>query len=139
METCIFYPRIDTNVFVYVSRGFTTFNVDKITAFEVISYSAIKHTDLQISNESFPKSFPKLLDKLIPSYFQEKERDIIETILSNLIEPKSAKELASIVVYSVRTMKDKYLIKMLQAGVITMTILDKPTSSKQKYKLVIEE
>ena len=61
------------------------------------------------------------------------------TILSNLLEPKSAKELASIVTYSVRTMKDKYLIKMLQAGVITMTILDKPTSSKQKYKLVIEE
>jgi hypothetical protein len=36
-------------------------------------------------------------------------------------------------------MKDKYLIKMLQADVITMTILDKPTSSKQRYKLVIEE
>ena len=60
--------------FIYVSRGFTTFNVDKITAFEVISYSAIKHVDLQIYNESFPKSFPKLLDKLIPSHFQEKER-----------------------------------------------------------------
>lgn len=76
--------------FVYVSRGFTTFNMDKITAYEVISYSAIKHTDLQTSNENFPKSFPKLLDKLIPNHFQEKERDIIETILSNLIEPKSA-------------------------------------------------
>ena len=52
---------------------------------------------------------------------------------------KSAKDLASLVTCSVRTMKDKYLTKMLQTGVITMTILDKPTSSKQKYKLVIEE
>ena len=31
---------------------------------------------------------------------------------------------------------DKYLDKMLQAEVISMTIPDKPTSRNQKYKLV---
>lgn len=114
------------------------FNVDKITAFEVISYSAIKHTDLQDDTDNFPKSFPKMLDKLIPDYFLEKDRSVIEMIVNSLTEPKSAKELASTVICSVRTMKDKYLDKMLKAGIIAMTIPDKPTSSKQKYKLNIE-
>lgn len=110
------------------------FNFDKITAFEVISYSAIKYTDLQDNSEAFPKSFPKL----IPSYFQEKDMNSIETILKSLGEPKSAKELASIMSCSTRTLKDKYLDKMMQAGVIEMTIPDKPNSNKQKYKLVTD-
>lgn len=119
------------------------FNVDKITAFEVISYSAIKHTDLQENAEgfpkSFPKSFPKLIDKLIPSCFQVKEKDTVEAILKQLAEPKSAKELASAISLSTRTIKDKYLDKMLKIGVIVMTIPDKPQSSKQKYKLILDQ
>lgn len=115
------------------------FNVDKITAFEVISYSAIKHTDLQESKEDFPKLFPKLLDKLIPSYFTEKDIDTIEIVLNALTEPKSAKELASLASCSTRTIKDKYLDKMLIAEVVAMTIPDKPTSSNQKYKLILDK
>ena len=57
-----------------------TFNVDKITAFEVISYSAIKSAELQDVAADFPKLspklFPKLIDELIPSHFQEKEKDV---------------------------------------------------------------
>ena len=49
-----------------------TFNVDKITAFEVISYSAIKHSDLQDLKKNLPKIFPKLFDKLIPMLFPRK-------------------------------------------------------------------
>ncbi len=119
------------------------FNVDKITAFEVISFSAIKQLDLQETNggfpKSFPKSFPKLIDKLIPRYFNIGEKDAIELVLNSLNEPKSAKELASIMACSTRTLKDKYLDKMLQAEIISMTIPDKPTSSKQQYKLKVEE
>lgn len=84
---------------------------------------------------AFPKSFPKL----IPSCFQDKERDTIEIILKSLDEPKSAKELVAIVSCSIRTVKDKYLEKLLQVGIIAMTIPDKPTSSKQRYKLVMNQ
>ncbi|MDM8336920.1 RNA-binding domain-containing protein [Mediterranea massiliensis] len=118
------------------------FNVDKITAFEVISYSAIEYSDSQYDNcglpKSFPKSFPKSLDKLIPGYFGEEDKNSILLILNSLIEPKSAKELALIMSCSIRTVKDKYLEKMLQSEVIAMTIPDKPTSSRQKYKLIME-
>lgn len=110
------------------------FNINKITAFEVTSYSAIKYADLQSNNEKFPKLFPKLF----PDYFQIEEQDTIKIILENLIEPKSANELASIISCSTRTLKDKYLDKMLMSGIVAMTIPDKPTSSKQKYKLVTE-
>ena len=116
-----------------------TFNVDKITAFEVISYSAIKPAELQDAASDFPKLFPKLIDELIPSHFQEKDKDVINAILNALTEPKSAKELASIVSCSVRTIKDKYLDKMLQAEVIDMTVPDKPTSRNQKYRLLYEK
>ena len=115
-----------------------TFNVGKITAFEVISFSAINNVDLQETNIDFPKSFPKSFPKLIPAYFKEDEAAVIEDILNNLTEPKTAKELADIMNCTVRTLKDKYLTKMLEASVIVMTIPDKPTSSKQKYKLVMD-
>jgi len=74
--------------------------------------------------------------KLIPSYFQVDEKDAIEVILKSLVEPKSAKEQALILSCSIRTLKDKYLDKMFQAGVVEYTIPEKPTSNKQKYKLI---
>ena len=39
------------------------FNIDKITAFEDISYSVIKYTDSQESNKNFPELFSKLFPK----------------------------------------------------------------------------
>lgn len=105
----------------------------------MISYSAIKHADLHDVADDYLKIFPKLIDKLIPAYIQEKDRDIVVAILSALVEPKSAKDLASIASCSVRTIKDKYLDKMLQAEVIIMTIPDKPTSRNQKYKICIDK
>ena len=86
----------------------------------------------------FPKLFPKLIDELIPSHFQEKEKDVVSAIFNALTEPKSAKELASIASCSVRTIKEKYLDKMLQTGVIDMTIPDEPTSRNQRYRLMHE-
>ena len=115
------------------------FNINKITAFEVTSYSAIKYADLQSNNEkNFLSCFLSCFPKLFPDYFQIEEQDTIKIILENLIEPKSANELASIISCSTRTLKDKYLDKMLLSGIVAMTIPDKPTSSKQKYKLVTE-
>ncbi len=105
----------------------------------MISYSAIKPAELQNVALDFPKLFPKLIDELIPSHFQEKDKDVINAILNALTEPKSAKEHASIVSCSVRTIKDKYLDKMLQAEVIDMTVPDKPTSRNQKYRLLYEK
>jgi ATP-dependent DNA helicase RecG len=80
-----------------------------------------------------------LINKFIPSCFQDKDKDKVETLLKELTEPKSAKELASAISLSTRTIKDKYLDKMLKVGVIVMTIPDKPQSSKQKYKLILEQ
>ncbi len=115
-----------------------TFNIDKITAFEVISYSAIEYIDLQSDNKGFSKSLTKLFTKLIPSYFQEDERNTINNILNQLQEPTSAADIAKILKLEPRTLKNRYFKKMMQAGVIAMTIPDKPNSNKQKYKLVIE-
>ena len=98
-----------------------------------------KTAELQCVAVDFSKLFPKLIDELIPSHFQEKEKDVVSVILNALAEPKSAKELASIASCSVRTIKDKYLDKMLQAGVIDMTIPDKPTSRNQRYRLLHEK
>ena len=118
------------------------FNVDKITAFEVISFSSDKHTDLQEEwgefPKMFPKIFPKMIDKLIPCCFQYEDKDAIERILGSLTEPKSARELAKVVKCFVRTIKEKYLYKLIQAGLIVMTIPDKPTSKNQKYKLKMD-
>ena len=109
----------------------------------MISYSAIKYTDLhEVKSDfpkSFPKSFPKLYDLLIPTYFNEKEKEALELILNSLTTPKSTRELAFILSCSTRTIKDKYLDKLLQAEVIVMTIPDKPTSSKQQYILHINQ
>ena len=52
------------------------------------------------------------------------------------IDAKAAKDIAEMISCSTRTIKDKYLDKMLQAEVVSMTIPDKPTSRNQKYKLV---
>ena len=109
------------------------FNVDKITAFEVISYSAIEYVDLQGDRAPFTKSFTKL----IPSCFKEDERDNITCILNLLQEPTSATDIAKVLKLESRTVKNRYLNKMLKAEVISMTIPDKPNSNKQKYKLVV--
>ena len=97
-----------------------------------------KTSELQYVAVDFSKLFPKLIDELISSHFQEKEKDVVSAILNALTEPKSAKELASIASCSVRTIKDKYLDKILRTGVIDMTIPDKPTSRNQRYRLMHE-
>lgn len=111
------------------------FNVDKITAFEVTSYSAIQYADLQNSNENFSK----ILSKLIPSYFQDDDKEELMHILTLLKAPESATTLAKELGYETRTFKGKYISKMMQAGVVAMTIPEKPTSGKQKYRIVTED
>lgn len=118
------------------------FNVDKITAFEVISYSAIKQSDLQESIIDFPKMFPKILDKLCPSRdqvgVQVYDQEELSKLLHALRTEQSAQALAELLSISPRTVKRKYLSPLLAAGIITLTIPDKPQSSKQKYKLILD-
>ena len=112
-----------------------SFNVDKIIAFEVTSYSAIEYTELQAIEEVFSKSFPKLFTKLIPSYFKEEEKETIGHILNTLQEPTSASDMAKTLKLSPRNLKNRYINKMILAGVLEMTIPDKPNSRSQKYRI----
>lgn len=114
------------------------FNVDKITAFEVICHSAINHSDLQDYKEDLTMTFHRIEAKLIPEFFNAEEKDELMRIITLLKEPASASFLAKELGYETRNFKIKYMEKMVKAGVVAMTIPDKPKSSKQKYCLVME-
>lgn len=83
------------------------FNVDKITVFEVISYSAIKQTDLQESIVDFSKILPKILDKLCPSCdqvgVQVYDQEELSKLLHALRTEQSAQALAELSSISPRT------------------------------------
>lgn len=115
------------------------FDVSKITAFEVTSYSATHTADYQgdslISKEEFSKLFTKIFTKLIPSYFPSKEEENLTILIRNLVEPRKASELSTLLGLTDRTLRNRYLTKMIQAGVVEQTIPDKPTSRNQRYKL----
>ena len=115
------------------------FDITKITAFEVTSYSALEMTDNQsktmTSEDDFTKLFTKLFAKLVPKYFPSKEEKNLYVLIRHLIEPHKASELSVILGITDRTVRNRYLTKMLQAGIIELTIPDKPTSRNQCYRL----
>ena len=107
------------------------FSVDKITVFVVTSYG----TRYLIEEQEDSHDLTKLWDKLIPSYFQDDERNILDAIFKILAEPKGAKELGSALNLKPKAIKNRFLKKLLEIGVIELSIPDKPTSRNQKYKL----
>ena len=83
-------------------------------------------------------TFHRIEAKLIPEFFNAEEKDELMRIITLLKEPASASFLAKELGYETRNFKIKYMEKMVKAGVVAMTIPDKPKSSKQKYCLVME-
>ena len=107
------------------------FDITKITAFEVTAHSAIKTADKQdIKNIS-----KETLTKLIPNYFSVREEKNLVLLLACLVEPQSASALSQRLGLTDRTLRNRYLSKLLQAAVIERTIPEKPTSRNQRYKL----
>ena len=111
------------------------FDVTKITAFEVTAHSAIKTADKQDIKNISKETLTKLLTKLIPNYFSVREEKNLVLLLACLVEPQSASALSQRLGLTDRTLRNRYLSKLLQAAVIERTIPEKPTSRNQRYKL----
>ena len=111
------------------------FDVTKITAFEVTAHSAIKTADKQDIKNVSKEILTKLLTKLIPNYFSVREEKNLVLLLACLVEPQSASALSQRLGLTDRTLRNRYLSKLLQAAVIERTIPEKPTSRNQRYKL----
>lgn len=115
------------------------FDITKITAFEVLSYSAIEMPDSQRkvlrSEAELSQLLTKIFTKLVPDYFPSKEEKNLSVLIRSLIEPQKATDLSALLGLTDRTLRNRYLAKMLRAGVIELTIPDKPTSRNQRYRL----
>jgi schlafen-like transcriptional regulator len=115
------------------------FDITKITAFEVTSYSALEMLDNQgkmvTSEADFTKLFTKMFTKLVPEYFPTKEEKNLSVLIRHLVAPQKASELSVLLGITDRTLRNRYLTKMLQAGVVELTIPEKPTSRNQPYRL----
>lgn len=124
---------------MYENGGETPhFDITKMTVFEVTSYSTLERIDTQYKYDNKEDDFTKIITKLIPTYFPVKEKKNLSLIIRNLIEPQRATVLASLLGITVRTLRNRYLSKMLYAGVIALTIPHKPTSRNQQYCLIKE-
>lgn len=111
------------------------FDITKITAFEVISYSALEMLDNQGKAVTPETDFTKIFTKLVPEYFPTKEEKNLSVLIRHLVAPQKASELSVLLGITDRTLRNRYLTKMLQAGVIELTIPEKPTSRNQRYRL----
>ena len=112
-----------------------TFRVDKVTTFDVTSYLPSSLPRYNIDYQKDKEILTKLITNLIPSHFHDNERDNLAVIFNLLTEPKGAKVLGATLKLAARTVKNRYLNKLLKAGIIELTIPEKPTSRNQKYKL----
>lgn len=81
----------------------------------------------------------KKMSKLCPSYVQDMTQTEVENMAKCLLraikEISAQNMLDGIEDISYKHLRRKYLDKLLDMGVVVMTIPEKPTSSKQKYRL----
>jgi Fic family protein len=80
---------------------------------------------------------------LAPSRHQVGTKSVLNSdqrhVLDNMMGEMSLKELMSLLKRTDRTkFKDQILNPLIKAGLVESTIPDKPTSSKQKYRLKME-
>lgn len=79
------------------------------------------------------------MSKLCPSYVQDMTQTEVENMAKCLLraikEISAQNMLVGIEDISYKHLRRKYLDKLLDMGVVVMTIPEKPTSSKQKYRL----
>ena len=81
----------------------------------------------------------KKISKLCPSYVQDMTQTEVENMAKCLLraikEISAQNMLDGIEDISYKHLRRKYLDKLLDMGAVVMTIPEKPTSSKQKYRL----
>lgn len=81
----------------------------------------------------------KKMSKLCPSYVQDMTQTEVENMAKCLLraikEISAQNMLDGIEDISYKHLRRKYLDKLLDMGAVVMTIPEKPTSSKQKYRL----
>lgn len=93
-------------------------------------------TDNQGKTMTSEEEFTKLFTKLVPEHFPKKEEENLSVLIRRLmVKPHKASELSVLLGITDRTLRNRYLTKMLQAGIIELTIPDKPTSRNQRYRL----
>ncbi|WP_337950552.1 Fic family protein, partial [Prevotella sp.] len=100
------------------------FNVDKITAFEVVVRPSLS-LNLVTDEENVTKSVTKLNDKL---------NDVIDFCST----PRSMTEIMEHLGLKHRyNVKHRYIDPLIEGGFLVMTIPEKPNSRSQKYKRVL--
>lgn len=107
------------------------FDISKITAFEVTCFSALSVNNLRDNNERLEAA----ISKIFPRYFQDEERRTVMMLLEQMQTEQTAQALAKLLSCTTRTLRDKYLAPMIEAGVVVRTIPDKPKSKNQRYVL----
>lgn len=97
------------------------FNVDKVTAFEVIVKPSLS-LNLVTSDENVTKSVTKL-------------NDTLNSIIDFCISPRSMTEIMEFMGYKHRyNVKHRYIDPLIEGGFLVMTIPEKPNSRSQKYQ-----
>ena len=97
------------------------FNVDKVTAFEVIIKPSLS-LNLVTSDEKVTKSVTKL-------------NDTLNSIIDYCITPRSMTEIMNFMGYKHRyNVKHRYIDPLIEGGFLVMTIPEKPNSRSQKYQ-----
>ena len=97
------------------------FNVDKITAFEVIVRPSLS-LNLVADEEKVTKSVTKL-------------NDTLNEIIDFCATPRSMTEIMDYLGLKHRNnVKTRYIAPLIEGGFLVMTIPDKPNSRSQKYK-----
>ena len=97
------------------------FNVDKVTAFEVIIKPSLS-LNLVTSDEKVTKSVTKL-------------NDTLNSIIDFCISPRSMTEIMEFMGYKHRyNIKHRYIDPLIEGGFLVMTIPEKPNSRSQKYQ-----
>lgn len=96
------------------------FNVNKITAFEVIIQPSLSQ-NLVTNNEKVTKSVTK-------------SNEMLKNIMSFCSTPRSMTEIMTYTGHKHRyNVKHRYIDPLIEKGLLTMTIPDKPNSRNQKY------
>ena len=97
------------------------FNVDKVTAFEVMVKPSLS-LNLVTSDEKVTKSVTKL-------------NDTLNSIIDFCISPRSMTEIMEFMGYKHRyNVKHRYIDPLIEGGFLVMTIPEKPNSRSQKYQ-----
>ncbi len=111
------------------------FNVDTMTAFEVIVYKNAEGGKSDVPSQGTSRGTSQEVQNHIQNNSTHDGLEIVgQSILKFCSTPKTLREIANYLgVKSYKKIKARYMDKLIVEGKLTMTIPDKPTSSLQKY------